>query len=242
MDTDTLVADRIAVGRQLITILAETGFDVAAACWIKTGEDDRWFLYIASEEVNRLGLAAAYQKVYGLFKYTQQEWEFISEVKLIGKDNSITKEILDAQQRFPEMIPERSRKIRLSGINSDEVYIYAPPNVEPVNPRLSIDVAYQRHGGPNNWQTRTKKGAMFRGMRVKGAVAYSTARWEGEKEGDENRATVSVLLEVDPKFDEQSIFMHPDVWKVLKSQARQMADEMFKSRHPDATIEHIDEN
>ena len=78
-------------------------------------------------------------------------------------------------------------------------------------------------------------------MSAKGAVAYSTALWEGEKEGDEDHATVSVLLEVDPNFDEENTFIHPDVWNLLKSQARQMADEMFKSRHPDAVIEHSEE-
>jgi hypothetical protein len=243
MDTDTLVEERIDIGQKLITLLAEIGFHVAAACWIKPYEDDRWFLYIASEEVDRLGLAEAYRKVHGLFRSTQQQdWDLSSAVKLIRKDNPIARDILKIQERFPTNKPTRSRKIQLAGISSDEVYIYPPLEGRPVGSRLSYRVTYHRQGKTNAWRARTKKDATYRGMRAKGAVAYSTALWEGEKEGDEDHATVSVLLEVDPNFDDENPFLPPDVWKLLKSQARQMADEMFKSRHPDAVIEHGEED
>jgi hypothetical protein len=246
MDTDTLVADQIDSGQELITLLAETGFDVTAACWIKSSDDGRWFLYIASEDVDRSGLVSGYRKVYDAFKFKVQDWDFISEVKLIGKEDSIAREILEIQQRFPGKVPTRPRKLQLVSIPSEEVYIYPPrtppPAVEGVWPRLSYRVTYHRQGETDNWRARTKKEVLYRGMKAKGAVAYSSARREGEKEGDENFAIVSVLLEVDPKFDDENVFIHPGVWQVLRNQARQVADEMFKSRHPEAVIEHLDED
>ena len=54
-------------------------------------------------------------------------------------------------------------------------------------------------------------------------------------------ATVSVLLEIAPQFDDQKILTDPNVRRVMSSQARIMADEMFMRYHPGAMIEHADE-
>jgi hypothetical protein len=77
-------------------------------------------------------------------------------------------------------------------------------------------------------------------MRSKGAVGYSTARYEGETAEDERHATVAVLLEIGPQFDDERILSDPNVRRVMAAQARAEADELFKFHHQNAIIEHID--
>jgi len=240
MDTGTLVEDQIDLGKKLIDMLAETGFDVTAAFWVKASEEGSWFLYIASEAVDRLGLAAAYREVYRVFKSAPYEWDLLSEMKLTGKDNPITRDVLEIRNRFANRMATRSRRPQLGNLAIDEVYIYPPSEAEKLWPRQFFEVTYYRQGDTNTWRAVTKRSKLYRGMKAKGVVAYSTARWEGQKEGSEKFATVSVLLEVDPRFDEANVFIHPNVWEVMTHQARTMADEAFKTHHPDAVIEHGD--
>jgi hypothetical protein len=240
MDTDTLVEDQIDIGQRLIETLVEAGFDVAAAGWAKTSEDGAWSLYIASDRVDRIGAAAAYREVYGLSKSIPENWSLLSEVKLIGMTNPIARDLLAILTSYPARLPTRLRRSQLGGMAIDEAYLYPPPKAEGVGSRQSFHVQYSRQGKTNAWKARTKRVATYRGMKAKGAVGYSTARWEGEKPEDEDFAIVSVLLEVDPGFDEANPFLTPDVWQVMTEQARALADEMFKQRHPDAVIEHVD--
>jgi len=59
-----LVDDQIQAGQRFITLLVQKNFEVIIACWVKTSEEDDWFLYIASGEVDRKGLAEAYREAY----------------------------------------------------------------------------------------------------------------------------------------------------------------------------------
>ena len=52
-------------------------------------------------------------------------------------------------------------------------------------------------------------------------------------------ASVTVLLEIGPRFDDQAVLSDPNVISVMTTQAQDEADEMFRSYHPDAVIEHV---
>jgi hypothetical protein len=79
----------------------------------------------------------------------------------------------------------------------------------------------------------------LKGVKVKGAVGYSSASWEGEREDDQNHATVSVFLEVDPRFGDPDHTGPAEVLPSMIQEAQKLADEMFLSRHPRAQVEHI---
>ena len=72
-------------------------------------------------------------------------------------------------------------------------------------------------------------------------MAYSTARWEGEPEGHEQFGTVTVVIECDPKVRDPSRVPDPSVIKRMTEEAGKLGDEMFRSYHPNAVIEHDDE-
>jgi hypothetical protein len=126
MDQATLVDKQIDEGGEVIAELHRRGFDVTAACWLKTSEDSQWFFYIASTEVDTVGLVAAYRVVYLTIQRMQRLWLDPFEVKLIGANNPIAKDILEFQQRYPARIPTRFRGTLLGAVHVDEAYIYAP--------------------------------------------------------------------------------------------------------------------
>ena len=100
--------------------------------------------------------------------------------------------------------------------------------------RLSYRVKYVRLGPGNVWNATTTREGICKGVKAKGAVAYTTAHWQGEREDDRRYAAVQVLLEVDPLFDEAALDASPQLQRELAEHAEAMADEMFLSRHPRA--------
>ena len=238
MDTELLVGERIDAGEKFIETLASTGFDVTAACWLKTVEEDRWFFYISSNFVDDRGLAAAYREASRISEGDPVAWALMTDVVFVGTNSPITREVLELRGRYPARIPTRARPPMIGNIAVEEIYIYSPLHDEGAGPRQAFRVTYSRQGETNTWRGETKREGRYRRVKAKGAVAYSTARWEGEQPGSEKFATVSVLLEVDPGFDRENLFIHPAVWRVMADQARELADRMFKERHPDAVIEH----
>ena len=102
--------------------------------------------------------------------------------------------------------------------------------------RQEFDVTYIRIRNTNKWIATTRRGALYTGVRAKGAVAYTTGKWEGDDE--ENHGIVTVFLECDPTMCDAHSHVLPEAWPEMTERARQLADQMFKSRHPDAVIEH----
>ena len=124
MDTYTLVENRIDDGRKLINLLTRVGFPLTAVCWVKTSEQGDWYLYIASTTVDQMDLASAYRDVYGVLTTISGTSISVSDVKLIGMNNPITKDILEIRQRYPGKLPTISRRRQLGSVAVDEVYVY----------------------------------------------------------------------------------------------------------------------
>jgi hypothetical protein len=237
MDTELLVEGQIDDGQRLIEQLVRDGFEVSAAFWVKTSEEGLWHLYIASPSVGAEKLGESYRKVYASLNKVSDSWVSPSDIKLVNDMNPIAQDAIEVRDRQPAKIPTRYHGKRLGSLPINEAYIYPPSTPEKVWVRLSYRVTYYRVGKTNNWRAKTESGGLLRGVRAKGAISYSTALREGEAPEDANFAIVSVFLEVDPQFDEQDL-EHPDVRQAMAEQARAMADEMFRSRYPEAIIEH----
>jgi hypothetical protein len=108
--------------------------------------------------------------------------------------------------------------------------------------RQEFNVTYSRNKKSNSWTALTKRGKLYKGVKAAGAVAYTTGLWEGEREGDENRATVTVFVKCDQNMcDPQARVLH-SAWAAMIVKAREFADRMFMTRHPDALIEHVNDD
>jgi hypothetical protein len=104
--------------------------------------------------------------------------------------------------------------------------------------RLEFTVNYTRTSNSNAWVATTKLTRVFSGVKANGAVGYTTGKWEGEHEGEENNAFVTVLIECDqPTRDSHS--SRRLTWSLASAaKATELADRLFRTRHPDARIEH----
>jgi hypothetical protein len=124
VDTVTLVENQIDDGERLVEQFVADGGSVTAAFWVKTAEEGQWFLYIATDAVDRDGPAAAYRAVYASLQKLPDLWVGMSEITLVGRDNPITKSVLTLLTRHPSRLPARFGRETLGNVSAEEVYIY----------------------------------------------------------------------------------------------------------------------
>jgi hypothetical protein len=143
----------------------------------------------------------------------------------------------------------RLYRVRINRGEEDEISFEIPEEdieapeqlaAHPETPglRQEFDITYTRTRNANTWTATIKRGELYRGVRAKGAVGYTTGRLEGQKEAEENLGIVTVFLECDQTMCDARSRVRPKAWPEMTDRARRLADQMFKSRHPDAVIEH----
>jgi len=232
MDTELLVEQKDD-GERLIDQLARDKFATSVAFWLKTSDEGSWQLYIASPLVEEARANESYRKVYSSLGKVGPSLVSPSDIKLLNDSSLLARDAIDVRDRHPGKMPTLYHGKRLGGLSISEAYIY------PEKPclRQFFTACYYKKGQSNEWRSTIRREEMLRDVRAKGAVGYTTARWEGQTAADENFATVGVFLQLDPRFDDDLI-VGPGVWQVLTEQAWRMADEMFKNHHPEAVIEH----
>ncbi len=138
MDTDILVKNQIDDGQRLLAHLVHNHFDVAGACWAKTSDEERWFLYIASKVVDEQGLSAAYRDAYGVLQAMETSWVSMFEVKLVSPNDPIAKDILEVQRFCTGGNPTRIRTPRLGNVAVEDVYVYLYPRSDNLRARPRI--------------------------------------------------------------------------------------------------------
>ncbi len=152
---------------------------------------------------------------YGLRRVTAQVMEDRGGVGVRGRRLYRVRPRLDQGESADFEIPE------------EELEVAAEPRVGS-SPRV-FDVIYIREGNTKTWAATTKRTTGYGAVAARGAVGYTTARWEGES-NEEKFALVSVIVEGPPQAGRQ----------FLLEEVRRLADEMFKQKHPEAVIRHED--
>ena len=237
MDTDLLVDNQIDDGQRLLEQLERDGFPVVVAFWVKTSEESPWQLCIASPSVDPETLGDAYRRVYASLNKIPDSWVLPSDIKLRNHKDPIAVEAAEIRDRGRKG-PTRYHGNRLGDDAIKHAYIYEPVDPEKVWLRQAFSITYVRQDDTNAWRATTERRELYRGIKARGAVSYSTAHHEGEGLGDQKLAIVTVLIDIDPQLDELSILDKPDIRQMWVEQAQKMADEWFMSRHPDAVVRH----
>jgi hypothetical protein len=124
MDRKTLVRRRVVDGRRLLGRLLDNGIPVKMACWTKTGDDRYWSLYIATDHVERKGIMEAYGEVLASLRSIEGTSISSSDVKLIGANHPITREVLGFRSSVPTGSAIRLHDERLTSLGTGEFYIY----------------------------------------------------------------------------------------------------------------------
>lgn len=127
MDQGSLVEMQIDDGAKVVEKLREGGFDVTAAWWMKASEEGEWFFYIASKQVDEIGITASYRKAHSLIRALGQLWVDRFEVKLVGPENPITQDVLAILNRFQDRIITRYGGKKLGNVSIDGAYLYPLP-------------------------------------------------------------------------------------------------------------------
>lgn len=142
MDQSTLVENQIDAGRQFVERFAADGNPVQAAFWVKTAEEGLWFLYVATNTVDRVGPAAAYRAVQTSLQKLRDSWVSSSEIKVVSPANPIAKDILAIMLRHPGRLATRFGGKTLGYMAVEQTYIYPPQffNLAQVNPMTTEDV------------------------------------------------------------------------------------------------------
>ncbi len=230
-----LVDDQIDDGQRIIDELLSDGIDVTIAFWARP-DGGSWHLYIASPGFNKRkpleASRAFYDSVSKVKDLTILPWV---DIRMIDDQDVIARDAIKIAERKGAKGPSRYRGARLGDLGLSRAYIYTRPQVPA---RQAFIVTYKRKEQTNEWSASTKRAEYYRTLRPKGAVSYSAAQWLGDGEGEEKFAHVYVLIEVDPLIDDRTIASNPVILASMAEQAREMADEMFKSKHADAMIEH----
>ena len=118
-----MVEIQIDGGKALVESLRATGFDVTVSGWTKSSEEGDWYLYIASRDVDDRGIADAYRTVYRTIKANPEFGIDPFEVKLVERQNPITKDLLEIQGSA--RVATRSRRPKLGHVSVEETYVYA---------------------------------------------------------------------------------------------------------------------
>lgn len=100
MDQATLVNERVEDGRKLIAALAQDGFQVTAASWLKETDGRQWYLYLASPEVDAKGSKAAYRELQETYRRLAPRRIGPFEVKLIRTDHPVAREVEKSHMQF----------------------------------------------------------------------------------------------------------------------------------------------
>lgn len=234
MAEELLVDDQIDNGQRVIDQFLEDGVEVAVGFWVRNDEG-LWRPYIASPSFDDRKPGENYLKVReSLRKIPDQEVQFWP-INLINDQNPAARDAIKIAGRPGKDEGIRYRGTRLGDLVIEEAYIYPRPAI-PL--RQSFAISYVRQEESNDWVATTHKGELYRQVRPKGIMSYSTAQYAGEKPEDLKFAIINVLVEVDPSLDERAIAANPCILSGLVDQAQSLADGMFRQRHPGATIEH----
>jgi hypothetical protein len=125
MDPETLVRFQFDEGRKFVTRLALDGVPCTGAFWVKTGEEGRWYLYLATRTVDEKGTSAAYGEVYSVLDHVEcPHISTVFDVKLISPGSPIAKDAKRLQDLHRARQPLRLNVSRLGDLSAEEVYIY----------------------------------------------------------------------------------------------------------------------
>jgi hypothetical protein len=119
--------NQIDDGAKIVEKLRETGFDVAAAWWMKSIEEGLWYLYIASKEVDEKGIAEAYHTVHVVIGSLGPLWVDRFSVKLVDPEDAVAKDVLGILTRYPGRLSTRYGAARLGNVSIEGSYIYPQP-------------------------------------------------------------------------------------------------------------------
>ena len=126
MDQAPLV-EMVNDGRRLIDALTNSGIGVSSAFWTKAGDDEQWYLYIASPLVDAAGVTEAYRRLHPIFWELRDQQFSIDPfaIKLISPQSALAQAAAKLSDNYQGIT--RSGGTQLGGVSVEGAVIYPPP-------------------------------------------------------------------------------------------------------------------
>ena len=126
MDQGPFVAEQIETGAKFLAEF-EKKTRASTVFWLRTGEEDTWYLYIASDEWNDTNRDVPYREVLRIAREFRDRKFDPFQVKVITLSHPLAKGAIDFQQQFSGKTAMRLRGRNFAGFRVDEAYIYPTP-------------------------------------------------------------------------------------------------------------------
>jgi hypothetical protein len=97
---------------------------VKAAFWLKAGDEDYRYLYIASEQIDGANIDVAYGEVLRLADKIASPFLDPFRVKLLNASDPLAKAAAEVNERFAGRMATRFGGRSFGGVSVDDVYIY----------------------------------------------------------------------------------------------------------------------
>lgn len=130
MVTSPLVTDTIAAGAEFLEHL-HAYRPVKAACWLREGEDEERYLYVALDGLTTDSIDAAYLEVLRITQAMKNYYLDPFRVKLISTSDPIAQAVMDLHRRFPGRIPPPVFSRVFAGTAVEDVYVYSDLPTKP---------------------------------------------------------------------------------------------------------------
>ena len=123
MDQEPLVTEQIEAAARF---LGEMGkyVPVRVAFWLKESDEDRWKLYVASDQIRQDNIDVAYGEVLRIAGRMRDPNFDPFQVKIVTPGDPYARSAMDVRDRYPAAIPTRLRRRPLGGVQVEEAYIY----------------------------------------------------------------------------------------------------------------------
>lgn len=126
MDQGPLVKEKIEAGAKFLAEF-DKRVPIKLAFWLKTAEGGRWYLYVASEQVDRANRSARYGDLIAAAQQVRDPNFDSFQVKLIGADEALAREIVAIVGPSADAVPVRLYERVVANLSAAEVYIYPAP-------------------------------------------------------------------------------------------------------------------
>ena len=124
MDQAALVTNQIDDVTRVVAQLERDNIDVKVAFWLYTSETDQWFLYIATDLVNQIGITDAYKTVLRSMRQLPDLRFDRFQLKLVPPGDATAKAILDFRSMIHVALPTEIRSSNLGGVYIEHAILY----------------------------------------------------------------------------------------------------------------------
>lgn len=126
MGQGPLVTEETVAGADFISRF-DKYMPVKSAFWLKSADDEQWYLYIASDRLDDRTYDLAYGEVLRLAGEMQSPYLDPFQVNLIRADDPLALSALAISGRYPGRMATRLRGGEFGGVIAEGVYLYPSP-------------------------------------------------------------------------------------------------------------------